>query len=127
MAENTVTWTKDDSIEQGLVSRFKAADLDGNGLIDREEFGHLAETTGTDPTSGERSGRCTCFLHGHPTSGEPSGSHTECSAGAGTECAVFHWLATSTIDELFDKYAEDEAITFEAFKRLVRLTPRGFL
>jgi hypothetical protein len=33
---------------------------------------------------------------------------------------VFHWLADSTIDELFDKYAVDDAITFAAFKRLVR-------
>lgn len=58
-----------------------------NGLIDRAEFGHLAETT-----------------------------------GAGTECAIFHWLADTTIDELFDQYAdgEQQALTFESFKRLVR-------
>ena len=88
-------------------------------MIDREEFGHLAETTGAGPTPGSLR-QMHLILRG-------SGSRTECGAGAGTECAVFHWLATSTIDELFDKYAEDEAITFEAFKRLVRLTPRGFL
>ena len=51
-----------------------------------------------------------------------SARHSECCAGAGTECAVFHWLATSTIDELFEKYAKEDAITFEAFKRLVRLS-----
>jgi hypothetical protein len=47
------------------------------------------------------------------------GKHAVLNAGAGTECAVFHWLATSTIDELFDKYAEGNAITFASFKRLV--------
>jgi hypothetical protein len=57
-----------------------------NGLIDRAEFGRLAEST-----------------------------------GAGTEYALFHWLADATIDELFDKYADSqaEALTFESFKLLV--------
>eukprot|EP00892_Ulva_mutabilis_P002394 jgi/Ulvmu1/12155/UM085_0019.1 len=46
LASSTETATANAVLAEDLLDRFRAADIDGNGYIDREEFGRLAESTG---------------------------------------------------------------------------------